>query len=109
VDGEHTTTAPKCNLIFCGEALICVIECDNEWERRENSQHVCYGCTMCTDETKVQVGGRFKYEVPPPSANLHGFVPPGHTFPCPILNDMILVILVFMEDIWSTVIKYVKE
>ena len=39
-------------------------------------------------------------------ANLYRLVPPTFTGPSPALNDAIIAILVFIEDIWPTEFKY---
>ena len=42
-------------------------------------------------------------------ANLYRLVPPTFTGPSPAPNDAIIAILVFIEDIWLTEIKYVEK
>jgi hypothetical protein len=54
---------------------------------------------------KVQANRRREYEVPPPSTNLHGLIPPTYAIPIGSKDDAIISII----SIQSKGMKYVEE
>ena len=105
-DAAHAITVLECKhyslFILSGEVMIPEFILDDERKRRGMYQHVCYGCSMCTNKAKMQVRSRPKYEVPPPSADMRGLVPPPFVAPIPVNIASFL----FLEGPRLTEIKY---
>jgi hypothetical protein len=103
VNMPHAITVLQCKhyslFIFRGEVVILVIIINDEWKRRRMCQHVNNGCAMCTNEAKIQVGGRTEYEVPPSLTDLHELVPPAFAAPITIPG---IAIFIPVEEAWST-------
>jgi len=65
---------------------------------------------MRANKTKTQVGCGREYELPPPSTNAREDVPPTFAAPISTQEDARIVAgFVFIEENWSTVIKYVEK
>ena len=105
-DAANLVTVLECQhyslFIFRGEAMNPAAILNDERERRGICQHVCYGCSTCTNKAKMQVRSRPKYEVPPPSADMRGLVPPPFVAPIPVNIASFL----FLEGPRLTEIKY---
>src|SRR6266851_446406 len=92
--------------IFCGEVVIPVIVINNERKGRGICEHICDGRSTCTNEAKVQIGGRTKNEAPPSSANLYELVPPAFAAP---ISPHDTAITIVHEETWSREIKYAEK
>jgi hypothetical protein len=110
VDAAHTIAVLECHqhflFVLCSEAVILVIVTNAERKGRRMGQHIFHGRATCTNETKAQVGGRFEYDVSPPSANLQKPVPPVFVAPSPQPNG---IAFISIKETRSTELKYIEK
>ena len=73
-------------------------------------QHVCDGRAIFTNEAKIEVGWRAKYEASPSSANMCGSIPPLFADPFPLsLHQTDNVVLLFNKRSQTIEIKDVEK
>jgi hypothetical protein len=94
--------------IFCADIVVFTIVINNEWKGRRMCQYVCNGFARRTDEAKIKVGWRPKYEASPFLANVCEFIPPFFTVPSRPSGDMDAIIIP-VKDGRSIMIKDVKK